>query len=928
MAKSKLPRRKPLALLVAALASSVAAAQEPSSGPAWPILAAQPPSENAPDAAADGGPPPGIEEIITVGRLRSTTLDVIGARLEEDVVSDFLGAEAIARVGDSTVSMALRRVPGLTLVNDQFIYVRGLGERYSSVQLNGAQVPSPDLTRNVIPLDIFPTEIIDALQVQKGYSPEVPAAFGGGNVDIMTRSIPNGPVVNVEIGSGLNSDGSETGYVYPGGGDDGLGKDDGTRAFPAPLQQGLQTYLGNISASSIQTGLNRDGTFHPISEAQAVNRDLAVSLNRNVEITTKDVSPDGSLEVALGNRWFLDDQDVWRFGTLALLSYDNSWRNRERIERDVTDPVALVETKNRSINQVSTTGVLNFGLSYTDDHEISTSSFYIRNTEDEAAISTRTNNNFQLADGMQLRDYDIRYEERELVANQIRGHHMIGLDTRQNITQLDRDWLDGLTFDWYVSDATAETDIPSEIKFSAEDQVDPITGEVLQTALRASNSAADYRFTFLEDEVRSTGWDLMKPYTFEHVDVELSGGQDVSDKVRSYTQTQFGLGTTTNAALPILIGTPGQVFTDENILNANYGFALNVGGIGTESYLAAQTTDGAYVKADALVNDKWRFAGGLRWEDFHQASLPIDTLQYDVNRGQCALVPCDAAALEDVVFAEDDLYPALTVTRIMRDVWAQDFQIRLGVSETVARPDLREISGSSFIDPLTETRIRGNPSLVTSAISNIDLRAEWFFASGDNFTVSLFYKDIENPIETVQGAGTDDNISLTFINAQSADISGLEVEWLKDLSSFGWDFLEPFFFSGNVTLSDSELTVGDVAFNLTNDVRSMSQHSEYVANLQLGFDSDNGAHTFTVAYNTFGERLFFAGRDGAPDAYEQPFDSLDFVYSFFPTDRLSMKFRIQNLLDEELTIEQAGTEVITQTLGTTAKIDVKWDLGN
>ena len=192
------------------------------------------------------------------------------------------------------------------------------------------------------------------------------------------------------------------------------------------------------------------------------------------------------------------------------------------------------------------------------------------------------------------------------------------------------------------------------------------------------------------------------------------------------------------------------------------------------------------------------------------------------------------------------------------------------MSETVARPDLREISGSSFIDPLTETRIRGNPDLVTSAISNFDLRAEWFFETGDNFTVSLFYKDIENPIETVQGAGTDDNISLTFINAQSADISGIEIEWLKDLSSFGWDFLDPFFFSGNVTLSDSELTVGDIAFNLTNDVRPMSQHSEYVTNLQLGFDSDNGAHTFTVAYNTFGERLFFAGRDGAPDAYEQP----------------------------------------------------------
>jgi TonB-dependent receptor len=328
------------------------------------------------------------------------------------------------------------------------------------------------------------------------------------------------------------------------------------------------------------------------------------------------------------------------------------------------------------------------------------------------------------------------------------------------------------------------------------------------------------------------------------------------------------------------------------------------------------------------LSDQWRFAGGVRWEEFHQVSLPIDRLQYDVSVGQCALVPCDEPALANVVFEEDDLYPALAVTRMFTDVWAEDFQIRLGLSETVARPDLREISSSSYIDPLTETRIRGNPALDPSAISNFDLRAEWFFANGDNFTVSLFYKDIENPIETVQAAGTDDNISLTFINAQSADITGVEVEWLKDLATLGPDWLEPFFFSGNVTISDSELTVGDVGFNVTNDVRPMSQHSEYVANLQLGVDSDNGAHTFTVAYNTFGERLFFAGRDGVPDAYEQPFDSLDFTYSFFPTDRLSVKFRIQNLLDEELEITQDDITVLTQEYGTTAKIDVKWNLSN
>ena len=137
----------------------------------------------------------------------------------------------------------------------------------------------------------------------------------------------------------------------------------------------------------------------------------------------------------------------------------------------------------------------------------------------------------------------------------------------------------------------------------------------------------------------------------------------------------------------------------------------------------------------------------------------------------------------------------------------------------------------------------------------------------------------------------------------------------------------PFFFSGNVTLSDSNLIVGDVGLDLTNPERPMTGHSKYVANLQLGFDSASGAHSWSLVYNTFGERVFFAGRGGAEDVYEQPFDSLDVIYTYYPTDRLSLKFRFQNILDDRLELEQAGVTILEQNVGTTAKIDIKWDLG-
>lgn len=872
-----------------------------------------------------------MEEVIAIGRQLSSATDVVAERMEQEVVTDFLGADQISRVGDSTVSLALRRVPGLTVVNDQFVYVRGLGERYSSALLNGASVPSPDLTRSVIPLDIFPTTIIDSLAVQKGFSPDMPAAFGGGNVNIRTRGIPEGPVINLEVGTGWNSESDSAGLTYSGGDDDRFGEDDGTRALPAAITGALRTYQGELSPARILDGLRRDGGFHTIQEAEAINRELATSLNRNIGLSQESFNPDIGLEGALGNRWFFGESEQWEFGALALLSYDNSWRNRDRINRTVLDPEEEFSTTLRTIHQVSATGVLNMGVRFTEDHSIDTSSLYLRNTEDEASITTGHDFNFIRLDGQQFRNYDIRYEQRDLRSNQIRGSHTLGDDTLDILTFVP-DGLRGLTYDWYYSDSQADTDIPNEIRISAEDIIDPSDGRLIQTAVRQSGSAADFRFTELRDEVESYGWDLSKGFTLDNgADIEISGGWDYTRKGRQYLQTQLGLGTTFSAAVPILQGTPENVFTDENILDPANGFRLQIGGIGSESYLAAQTIEGSYGKIDVQLNDSWRIAGGVRWEQFQQASLPINILEYDVNIGQ-SVIPADQ--LDQVIFLEDELYPSLALTYMTQGFWADDFQLRLGWSETVARPDLREISESTFIDPLTEARVRGNPNLVTSAITNFDLRAEWFFGNGDSFTASLFYKDIDAPIETIEGDGTDDNISLGFFNGESAEVYGIEIEWLKDLGFLAerlGSWTDTLFLSGNVTFSDSEIQVGQAALDLTNNTRRLSQHSEYVANVQLGFDSPEGVHSASLVYNVFGERLFFAGKNGAQDAYEQPFHSLDLVYSWYPLDQLSLKLRLQNILEEDIEISQtsnatgADVTVFEQRIGTSAKLDLKWE---
>ena len=602
---------------------------------------------------------------------------------------------------------------------------------------------------------------------------------------------------------------------------------------------------------------------------------------------------------------------------MGLGDYQNTWRNRFRTIRSVTNPEIDFDVQRRTTNQVVLTGALGLGLDFAEEHRVEVTGIYLRNTEDEASLTTGHNTNFAQSSGLGIRNYRMRYEERELELVQFRARTPIGDAT----LDLLGNWLDfakDVRIDWYYSDATANTDIPSEMRFAALDTVNPDTGELISTSLRASSSSAEYRFTDLEDAATSYGGQFMLPFKPGSNVIEISGGYDYYEKGRGYLQNQLQFGTT-SAPASALLGTPGQVLTDAAILDPQNGYALTIGGIGTESYLAGETVDAMWGKVDATFNDRFRVTAGLRWEDFERLAVPINPLEFDPDIGIIS-IPDDQ--LDDFATVDDTYYPSLALTWMQPDFWAENFQLRLGYSETVARPDLREISDATYIDPLTEARIQGNPELVDSNLTNYDLRAEWFFESGDNLTVSLFYKDIRDPIETVEEAGTDDDIVLSFVNAESAEIYGIEFEGLKALgflSGGGWS--DSFFVAGNLTLSDSEITIGAAAPDLTNNERPMTQHSDVVVNFQLGYDSPDTRHSAALAYNMYSERIFFAGRFGADDAMEQPFNSLDLTYSFHPTESMILKLRLQNLLDEDIVIEQGGVDVLTQTVGLTTKLD-------
>ncbi len=899
-----------------------------SPGPLWIaavclcLVAGQPArSEEAPPQVQSAGP---IEEVIVVGRLFSAAQQLLNERKDDEVVANVLGEDAIERLGDTTVAVALRRVSGLTLVNDKFVYVRGLGERYSSTRLNGATIPSPDLTRNVIPLDIFPTSIVQSLRVQKSYSADMPAAFGGGAVDIRTKGIPNSFTYSLEFGTGYNWENDGDAFTYSGGGDDKWGVDDGSRALAADLTAGIRRFVGNLDNQSILNGLRAEGNPNAtLADAQLINRSLALNLNRDITVREESIDPDVNVKGSIGNSWLLGEN--WEVGFLVGGAYKSQWRENERVARNFNFPTERTDTELESTYTVDITGNLNLGVRYGDEHEISTTTLYLRNTDDETGIRDFFNENREISDEVGFRDYRLQFEERAMTVNQITGSHILGDETRDVVpllgNLLSRIALPDVEVDWFYSEARAQTAIPSQVSVLAQTVTEAVTGRVLSSSVASSSSAADYRFTALSDRAQNYGWSFTAPYRFDNSYLEIAGGAEHAQKVRTYAQSQFSLGPLSVANRDFLAADLGDVFSDANVLDPANDFVFDLSGTNNQSYLAANMTESVYGKLDYTIDETWRISAGARWEDYKQVALDWNIYGFTVDDPQ---ITSDPERLAEAVFSDDQVYPSVSFTYINEYfLGAELFQLRFGWSETVVRPDLREITDASYIDPITGDLVDGNPGVIPSDVTNFDIRAEWFLDNGDNFTISGFLKEIDRPIEFFESAASDTTVAREIVNASTAEVYGIEIEGLKELSFLG-TWAEPFFLQGNATFQDSELVAGDEADAPTNFVRPLAGASDYVVNMTLGFDSYDGRHTATLVYNVFGERLYVAGRLGAPDGYEQPFHSLDFTYSWFPTERLTVKAKLRNLLDEAIEIEREGVTVFTENPGAAGSIAVKW----
>lgn len=860
-----------------------------------------------------------IEEVVTTGtRLQGSAAAVIEERRNQAFVADILGAEQLARTGDGDAASALRRVTGLTLVDGKYVYVRGLGERYSSARLNGANIPSPDLTRNVIPLDIIPSTIIESMSVQKVFSPAMPAAFGGGNIDIRTKTAPSEFEFKVELGVGQNSN-ARDGFTY----------NRNEAGIPADIANATVRYRGDISLRNIiaVNGFTNTEEATASQQALVVNQGLAQSLPRAIGLQADSLSPNYSFKASIGNS-FDEDYFGGTIGFLASVAYDTKWDVSDRTnavlspnaQADCSTTLNTVEELAASCyNTIAETtkttetermnGVFSVGYQL-DTHSVNYTKLYLTDAEDESEFGIMQSPNGSnlktiVGTGITNREHSFRYEERTLDIDQFRGQHTF------------LDWW-GIGFDWQYTESTAETDIPTDISYRFDDLYDG-QGNYQSTIVTGDNNRAVYQYVDMEDHVKSYSGNFSLPVTLAGMDIELRGGYDFTDKARYYTTDRFamdngsGLSFAVSDSLDDVLGA-SQYLTNDRIAANNFLLSYREPTApGADDYIAVQKIDAYYGSFDAFLTNNWRLAGGVRWEEFKQVSLATSSLIFNRNDIETFYSP---ERITNGTTIEDDFYPALSLTYIGGD----DYQLRFGYAETVVRPDIRETVPVVYFDPITDIRTIGRAGLQSSPMKNYDARFEYYMDNGDNYTASLFFKDIARPIESVLSVG-DEEYTLNYVNGETAEVYGIEFEWLHDLGYLA----DGFFTTGNLTLSDSEAVIDPaLAGNLTNPTKRMTGHSKYVANFQLSYDSANGNHSSSLVYNVFGERILAAGIGGRGDAYEQPFQSLDLVYNYYPDFNSKVSLKVQNLLGEDQDVTQSGITVQAREVGQTVSLSFSY----
>ena len=672
-------------------------------------------------------------------------------------ISAVVDASDFQITGDSDVASALQRVTGLSLSRGRFVIVRGLNERYSSATLNGSPLPSPEPLRRVAPLDLFPTDALESVLVQKTYSGEYSLEFGGGLIDLRTKALPEERFLDLSTSIGFNDaiTFDDDTLLHDGGDADWTGFDDGARNLPGGIGEAF-----------------RFGQLFPSDDAtrQAISADFA---NPSLLVLQSGYSgPNGGINLNAGDRFDLGSNVS--LGVITALGYNNSWSARDGVLNDATrndlpdaesdDPCFADRCfiRERSENEIKTNALVSIGADLFSDHTLKATFLGARSTE--KATESRTGiQSDQFEDG---REDFTEWYERQMWIGQLAGEHYFPA-------------LGDLEVSWRASHSEAFRDVPLNTSVLYRDGVRLDEGFDVAFVSEA-----------LKDRAEDIGIDVVLPFAVLGMDGDIKGGWSYRDSRRDTTEREYNFEETAlNAVDDLRIDT---LITEGELTTVQFQNPNNV----PDSFLGTLELDAFYAGIDVQVNPYIRAQLSGRYEDYLQVA---DAFTRDVP---------DAPVNQRIEQANSSQYflPAGTIT------WnpLEDQQVRFAFSQTIARPQFRELAPQLFRNNQTGLLARGNPLIRQTELTNVDARYEWYFGRDEFITFGAFYKEITDPIVEIT-ATVGDDVETRFINAPAADLQGVEVEFEKSLPIGQWiggeESRKDFFFGANYTFTDSEVDV-------------------------------------------------------------------------------------------------------------------------
>jgi len=772
---------------------------------------------------------------------------LISFQKNTNTVAQVVSAEAIRRSPDKNTGEVLKRIPGTSVQDGKYLVVRGLADRYNIAMLNGIMLGSTEPDRKTFSFDIFPSSIIDNIIINKAFVPELPGEWAGGLVQVNTKDIPSKNFLNIQFSTGFNTQtiGRDF-YTYRGGKYDFLGFDDGTRAIPNGVP--LKNAFNNLD----QTQKTEYGkTFNNIWSTETTN-------NQSVALISKSFQISGGFTKNLG-------KSNNKLGAVLALNYNISPKRLENDNRIYsitgTDASLNFDYYNQKYSQDVLMGALaNFTLQLGNNSKISLKNILNINTSNYATMRTGKDFENDPINGENIRATELAFKANTFYNVQLIGEHKL---TKQN-----------MRLKWFGSFNILDQYVPDQrrIQYNQNVVVPNSPYLLLVSASKTSQKSGSRYFGTLSDYIYSAGGELSKSFNEFNFNQTIKAGYLLQVKDRLFDSRPF--------AIYLPIDNPQlrsldehTIFSPQNFGNGyNNKFAFNEIYGDQYRYQAKTILNAAYIQFDNQFSRKLKASWGVRLEQYDQK----------MNNGR----EKDPNAIHTIV---NDFLPGINITYKLNNL----SNLRLSGSQTVIRPEFRELSPFAFFDFDLGATVTGNSILERTKVTNFDLRYELYPRAGEIFTAGLFYKQFKNPIELFfNQTGAGSSSTFNYINADKAEGYGAELEFRKKL-----DFtkaLENFTIQSNVSYIYNRVTSAGTQLN-----RPMQGQSPFLINASIQYDLQKIGLNTTLLFNRIGRRILYVGNNDFPPVWENPRSLFDLqIAKKVLKDKAEIKLNISDILNQ------------------------------